>query len=81
MSRSAQALPAAGDEPDGPTSASRFENTVNIDPSWAIAYLNLSDALAKAGESERAKKVYQTYPELVSNGAGGGYVKAQWAKG
>ena len=47
-----------------------FENALKMDPSRAIAYLNLGDALAKAGETGASETGLRTYLELAPNGAG-----------
>ena len=52
-----------------------FDNTIKIDPSRAIAYLNLGDALVRAGEKERARKAYRTYLELAPSGAGAAHAR------
>ena len=41
-----------------------FENTLKIDPSRAIAYLNLGDAYGALKANEKAREAYQTYLEL-----------------
>jgi Flp pilus assembly protein TadD len=51
-----------------------------MDPSRAIAYMNLGDAYARAGDGEKAKAAYKTYLELAPGGAGAGYAKGQIEK-
>ncbi len=57
-----------------------FENAVKMDPSRAIAYLNLGDAQMRSGDSDKARKAYQTYLALAPNSAASGYVKQQLEK-
>ena len=57
-----------------------FENAVRMDPSRAIAYMNLADAYFKAGDKGKAKGAYKTYLELSPNGSGAGYAKQQLEK-
>jgi peptidoglycan/xylan/chitin deacetylase (PgdA/CDA1 family)/uncharacterized caspase-like protein len=57
-----------------------FDNAIKMDPSRAIAYRNLGDALARAGERERAKKAFTTYLELAPAGPGAGYAREQLEK-
>jgi len=57
-----------------------FENTVKIDPSRAIAYLNLGDAQLHVGDSDKAKKAYQTFLELSPNSPGATYARQQLDK-
>ncbi|MDP3654206.1 MAG: tetratricopeptide repeat protein [Rhodoferax sp.] len=45
-----------------------------------MAYLNLGDAHAKAGNADKAKKAFATYLELAPNGAGAGYARQQVEK-
>ncbi len=52
-----------------------FENTIRIDPSRAVAYLNLGDARAHLGETDKAKLAFKTYLELAPNGAGAAHAK------
>ncbi|MEB0284880.1 tetratricopeptide repeat protein, partial [Sphingomonas sp. 10B4] len=44
-----------------------FENTLQIDPSRAIAYLNLGDARARLNDNEKAKAAYNTFLQLSPN--------------
>ena len=52
-----------------------FENTLKMDPSRAIAYLNLGDAYARSGQADKARAAFKTYLELAPNGPGVNYVK------
>ena len=45
-----------------------FDNAIRMDPSRAIAYLNLGEAHEKAGDAQRANKAYATYLELAPKG-------------
>ncbi|QBG85435.1 tetratricopeptide repeat protein [Xanthomonas oryzae] len=58
-------------------SARWLETTLKIDPSRAVAYLNLGDAYAKAGDREKARKAYSTYLELQPQGSGAAQARAQ----
>jgi Flp pilus assembly protein TadD len=51
-----------------------------MDPSRAIAYMNLGDAYARAGQGDKAKTAYKTYLELAPGGSGAGYAKQQLEK-
>ena len=51
-----------------------------MDPSRAIAYMNLGDAFARAGERDKARGAYKTYLELAPAGGGAGYAKQQLEK-
>jgi Tfp pilus assembly protein PilF len=50
------------------TAARWYENTIELDPSRAVAYLNLGDAVAMLGDKARARKAYETYLALAPNG-------------
>jgi Tfp pilus assembly protein PilF len=54
-----------------------YENALKIDPSRALAHLNLGDAYARAGQSAQAKKAYQTFVELAPGAPRVGYAKQQ----
>ena len=51
-----------------------------MDPSRAIAYMNLGDAYARAGDGVKAKAAYKTYLELAPNSASAGYARQQLEK-
>ncbi len=51
-----------------------------MDPSRAIAYMNLGDAYFRSGDKDKAKAAYKTYLELTPNGSGAGYAKQQLEK-
>ncbi len=57
-----------------------FENTLQIDTSRAIAYLNLGDARAHLGDTEKAKKAYNSFLELAPNNPNAQYVREQLKK-
>ncbi len=57
-----------------------YENALKIDPSRALAYLNLGDAYARAGLSESAKKAYQTFVVLAPGAPAVAYAKQQIEK-
>ena len=57
-----------------------LENTLKIDPSRAVAYLNLGDAYLHGGDHARAKQAYNTYLELQPQGSGAGQARAQLQK-
>ena len=57
-----------------------FENTVKIDPSRAIAYMNLGDSYFHVGDHDKAKKAYQTFLELSPNSPSAVYAKQQLEK-
>jgi predicted negative regulator of RcsB-dependent stress response len=40
----------------------------HVDPTRAVAYLNLGDALVQTNKKDHAKKAYQTYLEPAPNG-------------
>ncbi|RBL02124.1 polysaccharide deacetylase, partial [Xanthomonas oryzae pv. oryzae] len=58
-------------------SARRLETTLKIDPSRAVAYLNLGDAYAEGGDREKARKAYSTYLELQPQVSGAAQARAQ----
>jgi hypothetical protein len=51
-----------------------------MDPSRAVAYRNLGDAHAQAGEPAKAKAAYETYLALAPGGSGADYAKQQLEK-
>jgi Tfp pilus assembly protein PilF len=57
-----------------------LENTVKIDPSRAVAYLNLGDAYFNAGDKAKARQAYSTYLELQPQGSGAAQARAQLQK-
>ncbi|MRW90437.1 polysaccharide deacetylase family protein [Duganella sp. FT80W] len=57
-----------------------FENTIQIDASRAIAYLNLADARQKLNDSDKAKKAYASFLELAPNHPSAGYAREQLKK-
>lgn len=73
---SGQSQPPAMQAPT-PLSPRWFETTLQIDRSRAIAYRNLSDAYARAGDSARAKQAFSTYLALAPNGSGAAYAREQ----
>jgi Flp pilus assembly protein TadD len=48
-----------------------------MDPSRAVAYINLGDAYAKSGQADKAKKAFNTYLELAPQGPGAAYARQQ----
>ena len=54
-----------------------FENSLKVDSSRAVAYLNLGDALANAGDADKAQKAFATFLELAPNGPGAAFAKQQ----
>jgi Tfp pilus assembly protein PilF len=60
-----------------PKRARWFENTIKIDRSRAVAYINLGDAYAKSGHADKAKKAFETYLELAPQGLSAGYARQQ----
>ena len=57
-----------------------FENTIQIDASRAIAYLNLGDARQRQGDQEKAKKAYASFIELAPNHPSASYAREQLKK-
>ncbi|WP_426336272.1 polysaccharide deacetylase family protein [Pseudoduganella sp. R-31] len=57
-----------------------FENTIQIDASRAIAYLNLADARQRQGEQEKARKAYTSFLELAPNHPNAAYAREQLKK-
>ena len=45
-----------------------FEAALKIDPSRAVAYVNLGDALQRQGKPDDARKAYETYLQLAPTG-------------
>ena len=45
-----------------------FEAALKIDPSRAVAYINLGDALQRQGNAEAARKAFETYLQLAPAG-------------
>jgi tetratricopeptide (TPR) repeat protein len=52
-----------------------FEKALQLDPSRAVAYLNLGDAQAQSGSESKAVTAFRTYIELAPNGAGAAHAK------
>lgn len=48
-----------------------------MDPSRAVAYLNLGDAQAKLEHHDKAREAYRTYLELNTNGPAAQYARDQ----
>jgi peptidoglycan/xylan/chitin deacetylase (PgdA/CDA1 family)/TolA-binding protein len=57
-----------------------FENTIQIDASRAIAYLNLADARQRQGDADKARKAYTSFLELAPNHPSAGYAREQLKK-
>ena len=57
-----------------------LENTLKIDPSRAVAYLNLGDAYFHAGDKAKAKQAYATFLELQPQGSSAAQARAQLQK-
>ena len=57
-----------------------FESTIKIDPSRAIAYLNLGDAMAKKGDAAKAKNAYKVFIEIAPTSKSVTYAKQQIEK-
>jgi Tfp pilus assembly protein PilF len=54
-----------------------FEAAIKMDPSRAVAYLNLGDAQVKNGDREKAKQAFKQYLELAPNGPGAAHARDQ----
>jgi tetratricopeptide (TPR) repeat protein len=57
-----------------------FENTIQIDASRAIAYLNLADARMRQGDADKAKTAYTSFIALAPNHPNAGYAREQLNK-
>lgn len=51
-----------------------------MDPSRAVAYLNLGDAQGTVDDKDNARKAYQTYFELAPSGAEAVHARRQVEK-
>jgi hypothetical protein len=53
---------------------------INAGKLRAIAYVNLGDAWARAGDADKARSAYKTYLELAPSGTNAGYARQQLEK-